>query len=67
MLNDKIILLVEDDPNDVLLIQRAFQKAGLHDTLKVVRNGDQAMEYLNGENSYAIANASRCRFWCCST
>src|SRR6266478_6497190 len=53
MLNDKIILLVEDDPNDVLLIQRAFQKAGLHNTLKVVRNGDQAMEYLNGENSYA--------------
>jgi len=53
MLKDKIILLVEDDPNDVLLIQRAFQKAGLHNSLKVVRNGDQAMEYLNGEDSYA--------------
>lgn len=53
MLNDKIILLVEDDPNDVLLIQRAFQKAGLHNSLKVVRNGDQAIEYLSGENSYA--------------
>jgi CheY-like chemotaxis protein len=53
MLKDKIILLVEDDPNDVLLIQRAFQKAGLHNSLKVVRNGDEAMEYLSGENSYA--------------
>jgi CheY-like chemotaxis protein len=53
MLKDKIILLVEDDPNDVLLIQRAFQKAGLHDSLKVVRNGDQAMEYLTGEDAYA--------------
>jgi CheY-like chemotaxis protein len=53
MLNDKIILLVEDDPNDVVLIQRAFQKAGLHNSLKVVRNGDEAMEYLSGENSYA--------------
>jgi CheY-like chemotaxis protein len=53
MLKDKIILLVEDDPNDVLLIQRAFQKAGLHNSLKVVRNGDEALEYLSGENSYA--------------
>lgn len=53
MLNNKIILLVEDDPNDVLLIQRAFQKAGLHNSLKVVRNGDQAIEYLSGEEAYA--------------
>jgi CheY-like chemotaxis protein len=53
MLENKIILLVEDDPNDVLLIQRAFQKAGLHDSLKVVRNGDEAIEYLSGEDAYA--------------
>lgn len=53
MLNHKTILLVEDDPNDVLLIQRAFQKAGLHNSLKVVRNGDQAIEYLRGEDAYA--------------
>ena len=53
MLQNKIILLVEDDPNDVLLIQRAFQKAGLHNSLKVVRNGDEAIEYLSGEKSYA--------------
>jgi len=52
MLDNEIILLVEDDPNDVLLIQRAFQKAGLHDSLKVVRNGDQAIEYLSGEGDY---------------
>lgn len=52
MLNNQIILLVEDDPNDVLLIQRAFQKAGLHNSLKIVRNGDEAIEYLSGENSY---------------
>src|SRR3954464_1636634 len=53
MLDHKIILLVEDDPNDVLLIQRAFQKAGLQNSLKVVRNGDQAIEYLSGEDSYS--------------
>jgi CheY-like chemotaxis protein len=53
MLENSIILLVEDDPNDVLLIQRAFQKAGFHNSLKVVRNGDQAIEYLSGEDAYA--------------
>jgi|ERR1043165_7601096 CheY-like chemotaxis protein len=53
MLNKQIILLVEDDPNDVLLIQRAFQKAGLQNSLRIVRNGDEAIEYLSGENSYS--------------
>jgi CheY-like chemotaxis protein len=47
------ILLVEDDPNDVLLIQRAFQKAGLRDMLRVVRDGEQAVEYLSGRGQYA--------------
>ncbi len=53
MLNDQFILLVDDDENDVLLIQRAFQKAGLRNTLKVVRSGEQAMAYLNGTGAYA--------------
>ena len=46
------ILLVEDDPNDVLLIQRAFQKAGLGEVLRFVRDGEQAIDY-NGEGQYA--------------
>jgi CheY-like chemotaxis protein len=53
MLNGEFILLVEDDPNDVLLIQRAFQKAGLSDVLKVVRDGEQAIDYLRGEGVYS--------------
>ena len=48
-----MILLVEDDENDVLLIQRSFQKADLRDTLKVVRDGEQAVQYLSGEGAYA--------------
>ncbi len=47
------ILLVDDDSNDVLLIQRAFQKAGLRDVLRVVRNGEEAIEYLSGNGRYA--------------
>lgn len=52
MLNNQNILLVEDDSNDVLLIQRAFQKAGLREALKVVRDGSQAIDYLSGKGQY---------------
>jgi CheY-like chemotaxis protein len=53
MLGNQVILLAEDDPNDVLLIQRAFQKAGFHNSLKVVRDGEQAIEYLSGTGEYS--------------
>jgi CheY-like chemotaxis protein len=53
MLRDQFILLAEDDPNDVLLIQRAFQKAGMRHVLKVVRDGEEAIAYLSGEREYA--------------
>jgi CheY-like chemotaxis protein len=53
MLEDKTILLVDDDSNDVLLIQRAFQKAGLGKSLRVVRSGEQAMSYLSGTGTYS--------------
>ena len=47
-----MILLVDDDENDVLLIQRAFQKAGMRNNLKVVHNGQQAIQYLGAQGSY---------------
>lgn len=53
MLDHEIILLVEDDQNDVLLLQRAFQKAGFKNALKVVRDGEQAIGYLSGRGIYA--------------
>jgi CheY-like chemotaxis protein len=53
MLSDQFILLAEDDPNDTLLIKRAFQKAGLGDVLKSVSDGTEAMDYLRGADDYA--------------
>lgn len=47
------ILLVEDDPNDVLLMQRALGKAKLVNPLHVVEDGEQALAYLKGEGPYA--------------
>jgi CheY-like chemotaxis protein len=52
MLKNASILLAEDDPNDVLLIQRAFEKAGLKNKLKVVPDGEQAINYLSGKGIY---------------
>ncbi|MBD2097951.1 response regulator [Trichocoleus sp. FACHB-591] len=46
------VLLVEDDPNDVLLIQRAFTKANLPAPMQVLDNGEAAVLYLSGQDPY---------------
>jgi CheY-like chemotaxis protein len=40
------ILLVEDDPADVLLMEKAFRKAGSPCTLEVRRDGEEAVAFL---------------------
>jgi CheY-like chemotaxis protein len=47
------ILLVEDNPTDVLLIQRAFRKANLSVPLQVVGDGEAAVQYLSGQEPYS--------------
>jgi CheY-like chemotaxis protein len=46
------VLLVEDNPRDVRLTQRAFVQTGLPHELRVVRDGDEALRYLRREGSY---------------
>ena len=48
-----VILLAEDDPNDVLLIQRAFQRSLVANPLQVVRDGEEALAYLSGQGLFA--------------
>ena len=52
IIKTRTILMVEDDPADARLIQRAFTKAGI--TANVIRltNGDDAVAYLDGEPPY---------------
>lgn len=52
-LNDHGVLLVEDDSNDILLIQRAFRQANLTNPMRIVEDGDQAVEYLSGQGDYS--------------
>jgi two-component system response regulator len=42
------VLLVEDDPNDVEVARRAFRRSGLEASLVVVRDGQQALDYVYG-------------------
>jgi CheY-like chemotaxis protein len=46
------ILIVEDDANDALLIQRAFAQNGIQIPPYVCVNGLDAVDYLNGEGEY---------------
>lgn len=50
---DGLVLLVEDDPNDVLLIQRAWRKANIAAPLQVVTDGEAATRYLTGGGEFA--------------
>lgn len=47
------ILHVEDDPNDVLLIDRALKKSNSGAVLRSVTDGDQAVAYLSGDATFS--------------
>src|SRR5262245_5338929 len=47
------ILLVEDDENDVFFLRHAFEAAEIKNPLKVVVDGQQAIDYLTGSGQYA--------------
>ena len=51
-IEDYIILLVEDDPNDVILIERAFRKANIVNPINIVKNGEDAISYLDGKGKF---------------
>ena len=47
------ILLVEDDAADIELTQRAFKADGLANHIEVVRDGDEALDFLFCRGAYA--------------
>jgi CheY-like chemotaxis protein len=48
-----VILLAEDRENDVLMLRRAFQQMRLPAIIHEVRDGDEAIAYLEGAGKYA--------------
>jgi two-component system response regulator len=53
MSSQRSILLVEDNPDDVDLTRRAFQRAGLPHPLDVVEDGVEALDYLFARGAHA--------------
>lgn len=51
-MNDKAILLVEDNPDDALLTLDALQTNRIGNKVIVARNGVEALDYLFGEGGY---------------
>ena len=49
------VLLVEDDPGDVLMTQEAFDEHKVGNRLTVVADGVEALAYLRREGKYAEA------------
>jgi CheY-like chemotaxis protein len=50
------VLLVEDDPGEVLMTREAFEHNKVRNTLTVVADGVSALEYLRKEGEHADAS-----------
>lgn len=51
---DKTVLLVEDNPDEILLARRAFERAGLGDDLRIAQGGEAACRMLLQERGEAL-------------
>ena len=52
MRRTETILVAEDDTDDAFFLQRAFQKAGVPTSLQFVKDGQEAIDYLDGEGDF---------------
>jgi CheY-like chemotaxis protein len=53
MRENALILLVEDRADDVVIILRSFDKAGIKTPIRVVSDGEEAITYLSGSGKYS--------------
>ena len=52
-MSNKVILLVEDNPDDRLLTVRALKRHNLSNTIVEARDGEEALHYLHATGPYA--------------
>lgn len=58
-MSSKHILLVEDNPDDEFLVVRELKKHNVINEINVVRDGEEALQYLFGEGKYSDRDTSR--------
>ena len=47
------ILIVDDDENDIFFVKRAFTEINVHCTFQILKNGQEVVDYLQGDGEYA--------------
>jgi two-component system response regulator len=52
VIRSRIILLVEDNPDDIELTLRAFEKSNIVNDIIVAKDGEEALEYLFATGRY---------------
>ncbi len=57
-MEEKTILLVEDNPDDVELTLRALKQYNIRNEIAVVRDGAEALDYLFATGAYADCDTS---------
>jgi PAS domain S-box-containing protein len=50
------IMVVDDDPSDLMLIERAFRAIGVNDPIHTINGGLEAIAYMMGEGKFADRN-----------
>jgi CheY-like chemotaxis protein len=53
-----IVLMADDDPDDRLMAQEAFEEARLVNPLYFVENGEELLDYLHHRGRYTAAEAA---------
>jgi CheY-like chemotaxis protein len=54
-----VIVCADDDADDRMLMQDAFEEAGMNEALRFVEDGEQLLDYLTRKNGYTDENAPR--------
>jgi two-component system response regulator len=57
-MSERVILLVEDNPNDEALTLRALRKNKILNEVVVAHDGPEALDYLFARGAYAARNAA---------
>ena len=52
MVARKTVLVADDDENDIRLLRRAFLRAGINVPMKWVRDGEEVIQYLQGDDPF---------------